>query len=209
MILYIIRHGETDWNRARKMQGRVDIPLNERGRLAAEKTREGLLAVKFDLAITSPLQRAKETAQILLAGRDVPIIEDERIIEIGFGDGEGLACVKDRNSKEPDENFNYFFAKPEDYIPPNAGESFEELRLREADFLQELFEKEEHKESTILISTHGAALCGLLRIIKGNPVEKFWEGGLHKNCGMSVVEVKGEQAEILKEAILLYDPAEL
>ncbi len=207
MRLYIIRHGETDWNKARKMQGRSDIPLNEHGRLAAQKTKEGLKDVKFDVAFTSPLKRAKETVQILLEGRDVPIIEDERIIEIGFGNGEGLACVKDKT--KPDVNFNYFFVKPGLYTPHEGGETFEDVKVREEAFLQELFAKKEYQDSTILISTHGAALCGLLRIIKKNPVEKFWDGGLHQNCGMSIVDVKDGKAEILQEAILLYDAESL
>ena len=75
MKLYIVRHGETDWNKARKIQGRSDIPLNEFGRHLARETAKGLADVHFDLCFTSPLSRAKETAQIILDGRDVPIIE--------------------------------------------------------------------------------------------------------------------------------------
>ena len=68
MKLYIIRHGQTDWNRARRLQGRTDIPLNEWGRRVAELTREGLKDVTFDVAFTSPLIRAKETAELILRG---------------------------------------------------------------------------------------------------------------------------------------------
>lgn len=209
MILYMIRHGETDWNRQKKMQGQSDIVLNEKGRVAAQKTGEGLQKVSFDLGITSPLKRAKETAEIILNGREIPLLEEQRIMEIGFGEGEGLACVKDKQSKEPDPNFNYFFARPESYVPPKGGESFEELYRREAAFLEELFANPAYQDSTILISTHGAALCGLLRILKKNPVEKFWQGGLHKNCGFSVVKVTDGNPEILQEAVLLYDEKEL
>lgn len=209
MILYIIRHGETDWNCQRKMQGQSDIALNEKGRAAAQKTREGLQKVSFDLGITSPLKRARETAEIILKGREIPLLEERRIMELGFGEGEGLACVKDKQSKEPDPNFNYFFAKPECYVPPKGGETLEDLYRRESVFLEELFRNPTYQDSTILISTHGAALCGLLRILKGNPVEKFWQGGLHKNCGFSVVRVTDGKPEILQEAVLLYKEEEL
>ena len=74
MKLYIIRHGQTDWNLARKLQGCTDIPLNEHGRYVAELTREGLKDVPFDVAFTSPLSRAKETAEIILKDRNIPII---------------------------------------------------------------------------------------------------------------------------------------
>ena len=75
MKLYIVRHGETDWNKARKIQGQSDIPLNAFGRHLARETAKGLADVHFDLCFTSPLSRAKETARIILEGRDVPIIE--------------------------------------------------------------------------------------------------------------------------------------
>lgn len=197
MLLYMIRHGETDWNKARKLQGRSDIPLNAYGICLAEETKKGLQDVVFDAAFTSPLQRAKKTAEIILEGRKVELIEDERIIEIGFGVFEGQSFGQ--------EGFENFFTKPEAYIPPEGGESFLELKQREADFLNELFQNPNYQDSTILISTHGAALCGLLSVMKDSPVEKFWEGGLHKNCGLSIVEVKNGKPEILKEAIVLYE----
>ena len=59
MLLYIVRHGETDWNKAGKVQGRTDIPLNERGRYLAEATAEGMKDVRIDFCYTSPLIRAK------------------------------------------------------------------------------------------------------------------------------------------------------
>ena len=68
MKIYFIRHGETDWNKDGKLQGRVDIPLNEEGRHVAELTCEALKEEHFDIAFTSPLSRAYETAEIILRG---------------------------------------------------------------------------------------------------------------------------------------------
>ena len=65
-MLYIIRHGKTDWNVRHKMQGRTDIPLNEEGRQMAEAAREEYRDVHFDICFCSPLIRARETAEILL-----------------------------------------------------------------------------------------------------------------------------------------------
>ena len=67
MKLYIVRHGETVWNRHHKVQGVADIPLAENGILLAEKTGEALKNVSFDLCITSPLVRARKTAELILA----------------------------------------------------------------------------------------------------------------------------------------------
>ena len=90
MMLYIVRHGETDWNRMKKVQGHTDIPLNDYGRHLAEETAEGMKEIRLDLGFTSPLKRARETAEIILAGRNIPLIDEERIKEIGFGRYEGM-----------------------------------------------------------------------------------------------------------------------
>ena len=203
MKLYIIRHGQTDWNRARKLQGRTDIQLNEYGRYVAELTREGLKEIPFDVAFTSPLSRAKETAEIILQDRKIPIIEEERIIEVNFGGYEG------KDFRMEDENLQNFFARPELYRPVNGSESMEAIIRRTGAFLNELFADPKYQDSTILIATHGAALCGLLCNIKKWPIADFWKGGLHKNCGFTIVEVKDAVPTILEEAIVAYDEAEL
>ena len=79
MKLYLVRHGITDWNARKKIQGQVDIPLNEEGKRLARETAEGLSDVPFDLCISSPLCRAKETARIILRNRKTLILEDPRI----------------------------------------------------------------------------------------------------------------------------------
>ena len=89
MKIYFVRHGETEWNKQKRIQGRVDIPLDEFGRMLARKTATGLAEIPFDVCYSSPLSRAKETATIILEGRDIPIIEDDRIIEMAFGEYEG------------------------------------------------------------------------------------------------------------------------
>ena len=89
MIFYFVRHGETDWNRKHLFQGRTDIPLNENGRKVAELTREGLREVAFDIAFCSPLCRAKETAEIILQGRDIKLIEDDVTTRVT---GESVDC---------------------------------------------------------------------------------------------------------------------
>ena len=94
MRLYLVRHGETDWNTERKLQGQVDIPLNEFGKNLAVKTGKGLENIRFDVCFTSPLQRARQTAELILAGRDVQIIDDDRIIEMSFAEWEGKHCSK-------------------------------------------------------------------------------------------------------------------
>lgn len=74
MSIFIVRHGQTDLNLKKKIQGRVDSPLNESGKKQASETREKLLNVNIDLIICSPLLRTKETANIINKDRNIPII---------------------------------------------------------------------------------------------------------------------------------------
>lgn len=89
-MLYIMRHGKTEWNAMHKLQGRMDIPLNEEGREMAEKAREEYKNLNIDICYCSPLVRAKETAEIVLRGRNIPILPDDRLVEISFGKYEGM-----------------------------------------------------------------------------------------------------------------------
>ena len=81
-MLYIMRHGKTDWNAKHKLQGRTDIPLNEEGIQMAEQAKEKYKDVNFDICYCSPLVRAKQTAEIVLEGRNIPIVYDDRLMEM-------------------------------------------------------------------------------------------------------------------------------
>ena len=85
MDIYLIRHGETDWNKEKKLQGITDIPLNAYGIELAEKTAEGLKDVPFDRIYTSPLIRAKKTAEIIRGNRPIELEVREELKEISFG----------------------------------------------------------------------------------------------------------------------------
>ena len=84
MKVYLMRHGETDYNKKGLIQGTLDIPLNEFGLELAEKTKEGFEkeGLTFDYCYCSPLIRARQTAEIILRGTDTPLSYDERIREI-------------------------------------------------------------------------------------------------------------------------------
>ena len=89
MKIYFIRHGETIWNKENKIQGQSDIPLNEYGRELAYITADALKDIPFDIVYSSPLIRAKETADILVKNRNLEIHTDHRLVEMSFGEGEG------------------------------------------------------------------------------------------------------------------------
>lgn len=85
VILWLVRHGETDWNAAGRFQGWTDVPLNEAGRAQAKRLRGSLAAFDFDGVWSSDLVRAIETARIAVGEPTV----DRRLRELDFGDLEG------------------------------------------------------------------------------------------------------------------------
>lgn len=203
MFIYFIRHGVTDQNKKKCLQGRSDIELNEYGRELARKTAEGLKNVKFDMIFTSPLKRAAETAEIIRGDREIPIIPEGRIIEISFGAYEGLSFGKETYNI-PDPDFMNFFQAPEKYNTPPGGESFEEVIKRTGEFLEELSQKEDYQDKTILLSTHGCALKALLANIKGISIPEFWGEGVHKNCAVSIVEYIDGEYYLIEEGKVYY-----
>lgn len=204
MKLYFVRHGETSWNKLRKVQGRADIPLNEYGRYLARKTCEGLKDTKIDLAYTSPLIRAKETAQIVLGGRKIPLIDEPLIQEMNFGAAEGI-CFKGEGKEPGGDEFNKFFIDTANYQIPEGGESIPELLKRVGGFLDTLYKNEKLTNKSILISTHGAALKAMLNDIRGiDSVADFWGEGVPKNCSVTEVDVTNGQAKIISEGRIYY-----
>ncbi|MCR5121104.1 MAG: histidine phosphatase family protein [Ruminococcus sp.] len=177
-MLYIIRHGRTDWNELHKLQGRTDIPLNDDGRQMAEKAAEEYREVHFDVCYCSPLVRARETAEILLRGREVPIITDERLVEMSFGRFEGT-----ENSFDiPDCPINELFFHPESYTASETeGESLDELFARTGEFLDDVAMPQVEAGKDVLIVGHGAMNSSIVSRIRDYPRRDFWKAGI-ENC---------------------------
>ncbi|MBQ7413746.1 MAG: histidine phosphatase family protein [Alphaproteobacteria bacterium] len=92
-MIYLIRHGQTDWNTARRIQGTTDVPLNAVGQKQALTLLPEIKALKLDRIFVSNLKRARETAEILNREIQVPIIADDRLREISFGKWEGRSVL--------------------------------------------------------------------------------------------------------------------
>ena len=176
-MLYIMRHGKTDWNALHKLQGRTDIHLNDEGRLMAEKACEEYKELNIDVCYCSPLSRALETAQIVLKGREIPIIEDERLIEMSFGDYEGI----ENSFAIPDCPINVIFKAPEKYTESVGGaETFEQLFARTGSFLNEVVEPQLQEGKDILIVGHGGMNSAIACQVKKLPIEEFWHAGVEQ-----------------------------
>lgn len=202
MKLYIIRHGETDWNKEKKLQGKADIELNENGRALARMTGEKMRSIPIHMAISSPLKRAMETARLALGGRDIPVIADERIGEMSFGDWEGLH-YHEGSADIPGDMMHCFFRDTDRYqVPPN-GESFQNVIDRTHDLYKELVNNPENEEKNILISSHGAASRAFLQSVFQDG--DIWQGGVPKNCAVTIVEIKNGQVIHVELDHLFYE----
>lgn len=175
-MLYIMRHGKTEWNSERRLQGRTDMPLSAEGRAMAAEAAQRYADTDFDICYCSPLARATETAKILLGGRGVPIITDGRLTEMGFGKYEGTGM-----GGQIPAPLERLFLSPADYVPEEGAESFEGLFKRTGQFLNEIVAPLLGEGKTVLIVGHGAMDASIICRIRGIPLEKFWSA-LTANC---------------------------
>lgn len=205
MEIYIVRHGETVWNKEKRIQGRADIELNEYGRELAIKTGEALKDVHFDIIYSSPLKRAYETACLIRGNRNIDIIKDDRIKEVSFGIFEGK-CMDELI--ENGTSFKDFFDHPEIYLPAEEGESLEDLCIRAKNFICEIIEKHKNNSQRIMIVAHGALNKAIMMYVKKHSMENFWSGGLQKNCNVIILdydENRENKFNIIDEQKVFYD----
>ena len=175
--LYVLRHGTTDWNVIKRLQGQTDIPLNEDGTRLAEEAAGMYKDVNFDICFCSPLIRARQTADILLKGRDIPVEYDDRLKEIAFGEYEGLEYP----NLPDDHPVIAAFRDPENYVPGSGGESIRDLIRRTDDFLVSRVYPLLEKGDDILIVGHGAMNSSIIVNVKKLPINRFWDEGI-ENC---------------------------
>ena len=177
-MLYIIRHGKTDWNTRHKLQGKTDIPLNEEGRRMAEEAALEYRNTHFDVCFCSPLKRARETAEILLRGRDIPVQIDDRLAEMSFGSYEG----QENSFDIPDCPINVLFFDPGNYTdPPGGAESLDSLFERTGAFLREKAFPLLDQGKDVLIVGHGAMNSSIVCQIRGLERKDFWSESI-ENC---------------------------
>ena len=175
-MLYIMRHGRTDWNERNKLQGRTDIPLNAAGRKMAEEAAAVYKNVPLDVCYCSPLARARQTAEIFLKNRNIPIITDDRLVEMSFGIYEGT----EQSARALDCPINILFKEPEKYKAVEGGESIEKLFERTGDFLRNVVEPQLEDGKNIVIIGHGAMNSGIICQVRGLSTEHFWDAGINQ-----------------------------
>lgn len=183
--IFLVRHGHTDWNGEDRLQGSMDIELNDFGRRAVELLAERLRKEKIEVIYSSPLKRAYETARIINKFHNVEIIVLEELHEIRCGEFEGL-YYHDIKEKFPDF-WEKWRTSPQVAMP--GGESIEDVWKRAKKVLERvLADDREH----VLISGHGAMNRMVMSVFMGIDPQtaRYFK---QENAALNVLEAKGDR----------------
>ena len=176
MMIYLIRHGETDWNKQKRRQGRRDVPLNEDGRAQMNECGEALRGLAVDAVLTSPLSRAVESAEILAEHLGFPkqdIRPDAGLIERDFGDIDGMTQAELKAYRARGGN----------------QERIEPLYQVRSRMMQSILRVARRRDlHNAVIVSHSAAIKSVMVRLYGKPE---LQRKTTKNAGVSIVEYRG------------------
>lgn len=164
-VIYLVRHGEIEWNKEKSYIGQINLPLSDQGKVQAAKCREFFAEIPLDKAYTSPLKRCETTLASILTNRAVPKETLEPLKEISMGDWEGrtFAEIKSRFPAAYEKRGQEI----ESFAPPN-GESFLELQTRVMPAFEKIVQKD--GEQQIIILAHAGVIRVILTSILGLPL---------------------------------------
>lgn len=194
-VWHLVRHGETQWNAEQRVQGQIDVPLNDTGRRQAALTGERLASVRFRAVYASDMSRAIETAEIIAAASKTSppaVAVDARLKEVAFGALEGMtwAEIEAEGSglhvRQEQRDLDY---------RPKGGESYRELLSRLGGFAAML--EERHPRDDVLVVGHGAALRALVVRLLRLPDDAFWAISGHGSAGVTRVRRRGDGHAVL------------
>ena len=189
--VYLLRHGETQWNAAgNRYCGRTDIPLTAKGIAQAESVRDQLKAIPFEAVYSSPLQRSLVTAQIASGGRG-KVIADQRLIEIDFGNWEGKTRAE--FIKENASVWNNWCEAPDESKAGATGETAREVISRLDDFYGSILEK--HPSGNVLVTGHNGTNRLYLAWKLGMPL-KYYRRIVQENSSVTLFGLDAETHEL-------------
>lgn len=181
-MIILVRHGLTEWNRERIFRGRKDIPLSSDGRRQAELTARHIARYSVTGVYSSPLRRARETAEII-AGQRCPATAVEQLTDVDFGVWEGMP-VEEVIEKYPGE-YALYRSHPSRVRFP-GGESLQACRERAADAFAGIVESAPGAFPVIV--SHRVILKLLLLDLLDMPTDSFWRFRID-TCGVSELEL--------------------
>ena len=167
--LYLIRHGETDYNNALRFQGQTDIPLNQKGIEQAEKAADFFRDIPLQAIYTSTLIRAKTTAEIIAGVKGMDVQETDALREMSFGIWENMN-TKDIQ-KQYAKEWKDFFSSPARITIPQ-GENMLDVQKRAYPTVQEILDK--YPEGDVAFVAHGGIIRVLICTMLGLDLNRAW-----------------------------------
>jgi probable phosphoglycerate mutase len=160
-LVYLARHGESDWNVAGRWQGHADRPLTARGRRQADELAMRLAGVPLDAVYASDLRRAWETAEPVAAAHGLEVMRLRELREVDVGSWSGLT------QREAEERFPDGYRRWRDQLGTgwDDGETYEEMGARVVGAVQRLARR--HDGGTVLVVSHGGAIRAILAAARG------------------------------------------
>ncbi|AEB76071.1 phosphoglycerate mutase [Clostridium botulinum] len=163
--IYLTRHGQTQWNLNKRLQGWKNSPLTELGISQAEALRDRLKDMELDIIYTSPIERAYKTAEIIRGDKKIEIVKNDGLKELNYGEWEGSTIEEIEKNPMYNEQLDNLFNHPKEYVP-FGGETYEHLIERIDSTMNEILEK--NKDKKVLIVTHGMTLKALIHYFNEN-----------------------------------------
>lgn len=190
--IYLVRHGQTEWNVQHRFQGHKDSPLTELGIQQAEWLGDALKEDTFDLIYSSTSNRAYHTADIIRGERDVPIIDCEEFKEINLGVWEGQ--TQEQIAKSYPQQLDHFWNHPELFSVQDS-ETFNEVRERAVNKLVDIIGS--NPGASILLVTHTVVVKVLMAYFEGRSMDRLWDlPYIHPTC-LSKIELTDEVPSII------------
>lgn len=190
--LYLVRHGQTEWNVQHRFQGHMDSPLTEHGIRQAEWLGESLEQVRLDLIYSSTSSRAFHTAEIIRGNRDLQVTACDEFKEISLGVWEGQA--QERIEELYPQQLDHFWNHPE-LFEVEGSETFDEVRNRAVNHLLEIVDS--NRGASILIVTHTVVVKLLMAHFEQRSMDRLWDlPYIHPTC-LSKIEIAGEVPTII------------
>ncbi len=194
--IYLVRHGQTQWNMDKRMQGQKDSPLTEKGMRQAKNLHNRLLGENIGSIYSSTSERARETAEIIKGDRNVSIIFKSELKEINMGTWEGMKQCDVLNSF-PHE-WDCFSHSPLTYSPVGSGETYQDLADRVIPAIKNILASS--TESSILIVSHRITLKVIMAYFGKQKLEDLWTTPDIDPASLSVVCVQNGIGQIITYA---------
>lgn len=185
----LVRHGETDWNKAGRLQGQTNTTLSVAGRVQVKALRERLRGMKFDAVYTSDLMRTVETTTLLLEGSGLTPEPTALLREINYGEWEGLTWAEVQE-RDPERYEEWLRVDPNFEAP--GGESLDALMDRAEDFATRA--RQAGGDGNTLIVTHGGIVRTLVMHLLGLDVSHYRKFANPASASVTIVGIYGETA---------------